>query len=420
MTLTRKVLLGALALVVLVVLLIIGLVLWVLSPDADYTLTLRSETISAPVDIYRDETGVPHIYAENYKDAAFATGYVQGQDRGWQMESLRRAVEGRTSEFLGGLTIDLDKQFLAAGVSRLADLSLSEYDDDTREILQAYVNGVNASIEAGEYQASPEFRLFRVEAEPWTLRQAGSLPYIIGGMFEAGGLRELRARTLTSDLGEERARMIVRDFETTWPTLFRDVGALDTVSAKTIAALEEAGLPLSARASIPTGSFTEGEEEGTNFFVLGPEKTTTGGAILAIDPHLEHDAPNLYYPVSITLPDQIIRGAAWITTPSIHFGHNSNIAFGMTAMVVDHRHLVVEKIDPDDPASYIRPEGSFKFELVEYDIPVRGQDEPEKFTVRYTQDGPVVSDHFEQMTELAAEYGPGYVIVDKSAVRGKG
>ena len=47
-----------------------------------------------PVEIIRDEWGVPHIYAENDDDLFFAQGYVMAQDRLWQMEMWRRWHEG--------------------------------------------------------------------------------------------------------------------------------------------------------------------------------------------------------------------------------------------------------------------------------------------------------------------------------------
>ena len=53
------------------------------------------------VEVIRDPWGVPHIYAQNLDDLFFAQGFVQAQDRLWQMEMYRRAGEGRLSEVLG-------------------------------------------------------------------------------------------------------------------------------------------------------------------------------------------------------------------------------------------------------------------------------------------------------------------------------
>ncbi|MCL4218186.1 MAG: penicillin acylase family protein, partial [Candidatus Hydrogenedentes bacterium] len=36
--------------------------------------------IEQPVEVYRNAQGVPHIYAKNLRDLAFAQGYVHAQD----------------------------------------------------------------------------------------------------------------------------------------------------------------------------------------------------------------------------------------------------------------------------------------------------------------------------------------------------
>ncbi|HPA41219.1 MAG TPA: penicillin acylase family protein, partial [Candidatus Hydrogenedentes bacterium] len=41
--------------------------------------------VAAPVEIIRDEWGVPHIRAESEADAHFALGYAMAQDRLFQM-----------------------------------------------------------------------------------------------------------------------------------------------------------------------------------------------------------------------------------------------------------------------------------------------------------------------------------------------
>src|SRR5690242_4170755 len=46
------------------------------------------------VEVIRDRWGVPHIYARNIDDLFFAQGYVQAQDRLWQMEMYRRTYGG--------------------------------------------------------------------------------------------------------------------------------------------------------------------------------------------------------------------------------------------------------------------------------------------------------------------------------------
>src|SRR6185436_2035974 len=57
--------------------------------------------LKEPVEVLRDEWGIPHIYARNTDDLFFAQGYVAAQDRLWQMEMWRRWHEGRLAEIFG-------------------------------------------------------------------------------------------------------------------------------------------------------------------------------------------------------------------------------------------------------------------------------------------------------------------------------
>ena len=64
--------------------------------------------LSAPVRIVRDTWGVPHIYADTQADLFFAQGFVQAQDRLFQMDLWRRSAQGRLSEVLGANFIERD------------------------------------------------------------------------------------------------------------------------------------------------------------------------------------------------------------------------------------------------------------------------------------------------------------------------
>jgi acyl-homoserine lactone acylase PvdQ len=59
------------------------------------------EGIEAPVEMRRDERGVPHIRAQSQADVYMALGFAHAQDRLAQMLWLRAAARGRSSEWVG-------------------------------------------------------------------------------------------------------------------------------------------------------------------------------------------------------------------------------------------------------------------------------------------------------------------------------
>ncbi|MEY8841348.1 penicillin acylase family protein, partial [Cribrihabitans sp. XS_ASV171] len=132
---------------------------------------LRTEGISAPVEIVRDNANVPHVLGESDADVFFGLGYAHAQDRLWQMTMLRRTVQGRLSEVFGPRTVEIDKLLRRFDLYRLAQRSVEVQDDYTRAALTAYAAGVNARLaeinEEALGRGAPEMFLFNAPVAPW-------------------------------------------------------------------------------------------------------------------------------------------------------------------------------------------------------------------------------------------------------------
>jgi len=135
--------------------------------------TLQLPGLHASVTVIRDRWGVPHLYAENNHDLFFAQGYVQAQDRLWQMEFNRRIGNGSLSEVLGNATLDTDKFLRTVGLRRAAEKDWEVMEAQTRQCLQDYADGVNAFIESHRDRLPLEFTLLGFEPAPWTTRWSG-------------------------------------------------------------------------------------------------------------------------------------------------------------------------------------------------------------------------------------------------------
>ena len=111
------------ALVVIVLLIVVGGVggYWFVTksfPQIDGTLHVAG--LKSQVQVVRDPLGIPHIYADNPDDLFFAEGYVEAQDRLWQMEFNRRVGEGTLSDIFGAATIKQDRFLRTIGLARAA------------------------------------------------------------------------------------------------------------------------------------------------------------------------------------------------------------------------------------------------------------------------------------------------------------
>ena len=74
--------------------------IWTLPGEVPEYEELEVFNLEGDVTVIRDKWGVPHIYATNEADLAFALGYVHAQDRMFQMDMGRREVQGRLAEVL--------------------------------------------------------------------------------------------------------------------------------------------------------------------------------------------------------------------------------------------------------------------------------------------------------------------------------
>src|SRR5512135_231506 len=102
--------------------------------------------LSAPVEVAFDSLGIPHIGAATDLDAFRALGYLHARERLWQMETLRRAAEGRLSEILGPSTLPSDRYLRSLDIPHVADRVYAMLPPESRAILDAYVAGVNQWI----------------------------------------------------------------------------------------------------------------------------------------------------------------------------------------------------------------------------------------------------------------------------------
>ncbi|MEU0336509.1 penicillin acylase family protein [Streptomyces sp. NPDC006193] len=109
--------------------------------------SLRLEGLSGPVDVKRDGNGIPQIYASSDEDLFMAQGYVQAQDRFYEMDVRRHMTSGRLSEMFGKSQVKNDEFLRTLGWDRIAR---QEYDTKlsaaTKKYLRAYAAGVNAYL----------------------------------------------------------------------------------------------------------------------------------------------------------------------------------------------------------------------------------------------------------------------------------
>jgi penicillin amidase len=307
---------------VLAILVYIGYVwIGVANGTARTTGTIGGLGLRAPVTVIRDARGIPHIRAASVHDAAFAQGYVTGADRLYQIDITRRFVLGTLSEMLGSVTMQADEQARIIDLKSIVDNEYAHLSPVDRDTLQAYADGVNAA--ATQESLPPEYRMLLYHFTPWRPQDSLAVGFAI-----VLDLSDSWYNVMARDAVEREAgpSAVAAFFSLTDPAY--DV---PTTGGRPVTLPP---LPALGGAHAPSVVAWNGENVhdvlGSNEWVVGAQRTATGRALLANDPHLVRRIPGIWHLVDINAPGEHVAGAAIAGVPGVILGHNARLAWGAT------------------------------------------------------------------------------------------
>lgn len=295
--------------------------------------------LSASVDIYRDPAGFPHILASSEYDAYVAAGYVHAQDRLWQMDLMRRFGQGRLSEVLGPRTVPIDRLMRTIGVHRIADSLLTTVSDQTRRILAAYSNGINAYLKEYDGRFPVEFDLLQYEPEPWEPLHSIILTRLMGWELGLSWWVDLTLGALRDRLGEQTARELFPTYDENAPVILPP----NIATTAHHSPLLREGLLAAQRLLGSPGSAI-----GSNSWTVDSAHSLRGKPLLANDPHLLYMQPARWYVMHLHAPGLNVAGVTVPGVPVVVIGHNEHIAWGMTNVMADDVDFFIEDINPKD------------------------------------------------------------------------
>lgn len=379
--------------------------------------TLALPGLTSKVTVIRDANGVPQIYADNADDLFMAQGYVQAQDRLWQMEFDRHVGYGKLAELFGADLVDEDTFLRTIGLGRAAKRDLANTDPLTLRYLKKFADGVNALLRARADNLPIEFTLLGDTPEDWqpldTLVWGKVMAYDLGGNYD----RELLRAALNKEVGAPAMQALLPPYPAQGPFIIPQ-------NVKSFANMTPEGggravkTSQSPAADIGAPNFTKlialnalfggmGQGLGSNNWVVDGTKTTTGKPLLANDPHLGIQMPSIWYvnglhctTVSASCPFDVV-GYTFAGVPGVVIGHNDRIAWGVTNAGPDVQDLYVEKINPANPNQYEYKGKWEDMQLIPEVIKVKGGADV-NLTVKVTRHGPLMNGVFEGVTEPLA------------------
>jgi penicillin G amidase len=389
---------------------------------------LQIAGLEQPVDVYRDPLGVPHIYAATKHDLFFAQGYVHAQERFWQMDFWRHIGSGRLSEMFGKAQLDTDIFLRRMGWARVAKEELDQMDPESKAILEAYADGVNAYLKDHTGAAlSLEYSVLKLLApgytvEPWeplnSLTWAKAMAWDLRGNMDEEGERAVLLKLFS----QAQVNELYPPFSADKPTIIQsNMGSVTS---------EQAALPAAHPSPVPDYTFLLGQQSaihtrvaaldqllgpggtgfGSNNWVISGQLTASGKPLLANDPHLGPQLPSIWFEIGLHCQPQNdacpleLAGFSFAGAPGVVIGHNDRIAWGFTNVGPDVQDIYIEKINPAQPDQYEVNGVWVDMQTVNETIQVAGGDSV-SITVRSTRHGPILWEDVKDIQEFQAKSG---------------
>lgn len=375
--------------------------------------------LSAPVTVHRDAQGVPDIYASTAADLFMAQGYVQAQDRFFEMDYRRHVTAGRLSELVGenADALEADKVIRTFGWREVAEQEWEILDSDTKNYLQAYADGVNAYLaERSTSQIAVEYSVLGLQVsveDPERWDPVDSLAWLKAMAWDLRGNYDdelARAQSLATVRDVGRVDELFPDYPDTVnaPILSAEAAAANSAPAPSGAGAGASSDPLDLTSPAVAGAVDSAAQAvsavpvlvgrgagiGSNSWVVSGEHTATGSPMLANDPHLGLAAPSIWAQVGLhcdAVGDACpfdVTGFSFAGFPGVIIGHNPGLAWGITNLGADVTDFFVERTQDDT----YQVDGTWNEMTTRTEvIKVAGADDV-TLEVRSTGHGPIISD----------------------------
>jgi len=381
-------------------------------PKSDGTLTVAG--LQGGVDVFRDQMGVPHVYASSPHDLFFTQGFLHAQDRFWQMDVWRHISSGRLAEMFGDDQVETDAFLRTLGWERIASQEWEQASSELRQTLQAYADGVNAYM-ATKSPAELSFEYTVLEAinrsytpEPWNPVQTLAWGKVMAWDLR-GNLEEEIGRSLLAALpGFEELYPAYPDAH---PIIVGGVGGAPSVLPVGLPAIGEGLRVVQAKLErVETLTGKAGTGIGSNSWVIHGSRTASGKPILANDPHLSIQMPSIWYQIGLHCQPKgaacplEVAGFSFAGVPGVVIGHNDRIAWGFTNLGPDVMDLYIEKMNPANPDEY-EVNGSWERVSKRTEIIKVAGGDPVEIEVRITRHGPLIDARYEPIEEFESKAG---------------
>ena len=294
------------------------------------------------VTVRRDRWGIAHVEAPSAEAAFAAQGWVAADDRIWQMEWDRRRALGRWAEVVGMAGAREDAFFRRLGLAAISQADYAALNGRTQAMCEAYARGVNRWLTTHTDALPAEFEHHPAPPEPWEPWHCVAV-YKLRHIFMGTLTRKLWRGRIMAQAGPEAVMATVGDIEADAAMIPGD-GPRPDLLADAARVLDACAADMAALAAAMDS------DGASNSWALSGERTASGRPLLAGDPHRGIEFPNVYHQCHLRCDEFDAIGMGF---PGVlgfpHFGHNAEVAWGITHGMCDDTDVFVERFADGRP-----------------------------------------------------------------------
>ncbi|MDP7400874.1 MAG: penicillin acylase family protein, partial [Phycisphaerales bacterium] len=298
----------------------------------------------ADVVVTIDDRGVPKITGKHRADVIRVQGWMHARDRLFQMDGLRRVSSARLEGLAGPQARGEDDRFRKFRMLDAADEIFAALPEDQRLLLMAYADGVNAGAKA--HPKTLEHTILQTNFEPWKPRDSICVLHTMWAALSIERRMEL-VRGVISNLGPELFDFLARGrshWDAPIETFADEPLRLPTIPSADVVNLREDLERSQTRGLVqPVMAML-----GSNNWAVSKERSATGYAIMANDPHLPLSAPGYWYRADLHWPGINAMGASQPGLPGATVGGTDHLSWGLTNTGGNFMDYAEIKIRRDD------------------------------------------------------------------------
>lgn len=302
-----------------------------------------------------DDLNITQQETSSLEHFYYCFGYHHGRDRAWEMDYFRRTGQGRNAEVLGFNQLKSDLMMKLLNLEGLSKKIWESFEGEKKRYLEKYAEGANEGFKLGSQ--STEFKRLDFIPEEW--KPEHTILVLLLQSFDQTRKTFMRDydEEKNKEHWKEKASELFDEDHLPWENTILKKGEYQTRGDKHLQTSSFSS-PLKLWAHFPT---VFGLESGSNNWVVSKNKSKTGKALFANDPHLDLKTPLFWYWINFTFPEGKVIGASLPGVPVVVSGTNGKVVWGLTNSYYNSADIMAITDLSDEDREVIWPRVDIKF-----------------------------------------------------------